>query len=81
MIDALITPLVVRFVKFYGPHILHPKEDLFDEVTIAHLLSINLWCWDFMFSISIAYDSAQLVIDRTIHTHYHFHPFTHDQLL
>ena len=53
MIDTLVTPLVVRFIKFCRPHILHPKEDLFDDVTIAYLLSINLWCWDFMLSVSV----------------------------
>ena len=42
MIDALVTPLVVRFIKFYGPHILHLEEDIFDDVTIAYLFSINL---------------------------------------
>jgi len=34
MIDALITPLVLKFIKLYGPHLLHPAEDIFDEVTI-----------------------------------------------
>lgn len=81
IIDALVTPLVVEFVIYYELHLLHPKEDLFDDVTIAHLLSINLWCWYFILSISIICDPPQWFIDHTIHTCYHFHPFTHDDLL
>jgi len=81
MIDALMTPLVVIFDKFCGPHLLHLEEDLFNDVTITHLLSINLWCWDFMLFIFVSHYSAQWAIDHTINTHYHFHPFTHDNLL
>jgi len=57
MIGALVTPLVVRFIKFYGPCILHP-EGIFDDVTIAYILSINLWCWDFMLSVFVTYGST-----------------------
>lgn len=55
IIDAFVTPFVVRFIKLCRPWLLHLEEDLFDYITIAYLLSINHWFWDFLLSLIIPF--------------------------
>lgn len=80
MINSHVNPFICKLIKFYGPPSLHPQES-FDELTISHVIFVNIFYLDFIFSMSIIFHATHWIIDHNFFTQFYFHPTSHSHLL